>query len=137
MAYKYKEDQARCAALHYQRNKQTIKAKVAILNRLIRARNRKFVTDYLNEHPCVDCGQSDIVVLEFDHVRGIKCDNVSTGANESWSLRKLQTEINKCEIRCANCHRRVTDARRHLKKGTPDLFDEQPAQKKIIALTLF
>ena len=33
---------------------------------------RKYILDYLSTHPCVDCGESDIRVLEFDHVRGRK-----------------------------------------------------------------
>jgi hypothetical protein len=75
-------------------------------------RNRQIVTEYLKTHPCVDCGNSDIRVLEFDHVRGIKLGNVSHGVHRTWSVRKLMDEINKCEIRCCNCHRIATIERR-------------------------
>lgn len=78
----------------------------------IKLRNRRIVLEYLQEHPCIDCGNTDIRVLEFDHVRGDKIDSVSVGVKDSWSVNKLIQEINKCEIRCANCHKIVTDERR-------------------------
>lgn len=69
---------------------------------------RKYVVEYLNSHPCVDCGESDIVVLQFDHVNGDKRNNISGLFARSCSLRLLKSEIEKCEIRCANCHVRRT-----------------------------
>jgi hypothetical protein len=78
----------------------------------IKKRNRGIVIEYLNTHPCVDCGITDIRVLQFDHVRGTKIDSVSVGVKDSWSVIKLQTEIEKCDVRCANCHKIVTDTRR-------------------------
>ena len=74
-------------------------------------RNRIFVENYLLEHPCVDCGIKDTRVLEFDHVRGKKDGNISHAVNQIWSLEKLIKEIDKCEVRCANCHRIVTKER--------------------------
>lgn len=68
-------------------------------------RNRNFVMDYLKTHPCVDCGETDIVVLEFDHVRGKKVGNISAMVNGPFSLQSLKKEVSKCEVRCANCHR--------------------------------
>lgn len=64
------------------------------------------VLRYLADHPCVDCGESDVVVLEFDHVRGSKVRAVSDMMSRTWEV--LEREIAKCEIRCANCHRRKT-----------------------------
>ena len=77
-------------------------------------RNRDYVDDYLMNHPCVDCGNSDIRVLEFDHVRGVKEDHICRAIRNAWSLERLKLEIDKCEIRCCNCHRIVTINRRKL-----------------------
>ena len=75
-------------------------------------RNRQIVTEYLQTHPCVDCGNTDIRVLEFDHIKGEKLGNVSHGVHRTWSEEKLLNEIAKCEVRCCNCHRIVTIERR-------------------------
>lgn len=74
-----------------------------------RMRLEIIVRDYLLQHPCVDCGESDIIVLDFDHIRD-KVGNISDlvrNGNKEILLR----EIEKCEIRCANCHRRKTAER--------------------------
>lgn len=67
--------------------------------------------NYLEQHPCVDCGESDPVVLEFDHVRGEKSYNVTTLGWRLCSWNSLMREIDKCDVRCANCHRRKTAER--------------------------
>ena len=53
---------------------------------------REYVWNYLSTHPCVDCGESDPVVLEFDHVRG-KDKNISVMAGQGYSISALQKEI--------------------------------------------
>lgn len=59
---------------------------------------------------CVDCAERDPVVLEFDHV-GNKTAKVAVLC--PWaSLKRLEEEISQCVIRCCNCHRLVTHARR-------------------------
>lgn len=63
---------------------------------------------YLCNHPCVDCGESDPVVLEFDHVRGEKVANVANLISGAGKFQRLMDEIAKCDVRCANCHRRKT-----------------------------
>ena len=67
---------------------------------------RGYMWDYLKNHPYVDCGEKDPVILEFDHIRD-KLIAVS-GLIRYASLNRVRTEIEKCEIRCANCHRRKT-----------------------------
>ena len=49
--------------------------------------------------------ESDIRVLEFDHVRGEKSGNISEMIASGHSIARLQTEIEKCDVVCANCHR--------------------------------
>ena len=77
-----------------------------------RAASRALVRAYVLSHPCVDCGETDIVVLEFDHVRGTKVRDVSQMVRDGLKWEKIEQEISKCEVRCANCHRRATVARR-------------------------
>jgi len=67
--------------------------------------DRKFLLDYLSSHPCVDCGQTNIIVLEFDHVSGNKKYKVAKMVMRGMSIKSIQEEISKCEVRCANCHR--------------------------------
>lgn len=81
-------------------------------------RNRSIVIKYLRENPCVDCGESDIVVLDFDHVRGIKELSIAMLLCRHAKEEKLREEISKCEVRCANCHRRATAQRGNFWKIT-------------------
>jgi hypothetical protein len=48
------------------------------------------------------------MVLEFDHLRD-KIANI--GSMLKFAKDKILEEIKKCEIRCANCHRRKTSER--------------------------
>jgi predicted transcriptional regulator len=75
----------------------------------MRERNLRHIVDVLTFGGCVDCGERDPIVLEFDHV-GRKRANISKLVDAA-SLQRLKEEIAECEVRCANCHRMVTLAR--------------------------
>lgn len=81
--------------------------------------NRVALREYLSAHPCVDCGEADIRVLEFDHRPhlGEKYKNVGTLMRGSYSWGRLEAEIAKCEVRCANCHRKRTSDERGWRLG--------------------
>ena len=70
-------------------------------------RNARHMFAVLRASGCVDCGEADLVVLDFDHI-GPKRANVTHLAYQGCSLRRLDEEISACEPRCANCHRRRT-----------------------------
>lgn len=91
---------------HYQENKNAYISKARRYDASYRQTVGKYVVDYLMCHPCVDCGNGDIDVLDFDHVRGKKYKEVSLMVKGRFSLEKVRSEISKCEIRCANCHRK-------------------------------
>ena len=73
-----------------------------------RDRNRRKLYVYLTEHPCVDCGEDDPIVLQFDHIRGVKSRNISRMVNNAMAWYSILLEIQKCEVVCANCHSRRT-----------------------------
>jgi hypothetical protein len=90
-----------------------------------RGRLRNFVVEYLLAHPCVDCGEDDIVVLDFDHRNSSQKEKcISQVFASCWSIKKLSAEISKCDIRCANCHRR-----RHGKSWLTYRYKQQNTQK--------
>lgn len=70
-------------------------------------RNCEYVWNFLQENPCVDCGEDNIVMLEFDHIYD-KQANISEMTNWGAALKTLKEEMSKCEVRCANCHRLKT-----------------------------
>ena len=93
---------------HYQRNRATYVARADAWRRRERPRIRELIDEYLRSHPCVDCSESRITLLEFDHRdRAEKALSVARLArNTTWT--KVEHEIKKCDVRCANCHRRRT-----------------------------
>lgn len=61
--------------------------------------------------PCTDCGkQYPSACMEFDHCRGEKVQSVTNMVTRGWVA--LITELNKCDLVCANCHRIRTSERR-------------------------
>jgi hypothetical protein len=84
-------------------------------NRKVRIRNasREFVREYLKTHPCVDCGEGDFIVLQFDHDDpSSKRYDIANMVTNAWKLEAIKREIEKCSVRCANCHTRKTARQR-------------------------
>jgi hypothetical protein len=69
------------------------------------ARRRRWL--YLLGHPCVDCGERDPLLLEFDH-RAQKRAGIMELMRKHATWAEILAEIEKCDVRCANCHRRKT-----------------------------
>ncbi len=68
---------------------------------------REYVFLYLATHPCVECGETDPVVLEFDHINPEEKDkSIAQMIQEGVPIATLEREIAKCQVLCANCHRR-------------------------------
>ena len=65
--------------------------------------------EFLSLKECIDCGEKDPIVLDFDHKNpSKKFKPISNMLSGHYSWESLLKEIKKCEIRCANCHRRRT-----------------------------
>lgn len=84
-----------------------------------------YIDDYLRAHACVDCGEEDADILEFDHV-GTKRGDVGVMASDGWSVEALRREIAECEVACANCHRRRTAIRQRSWRTDPATALELP-----------
>ena len=96
---------------HYLANKQRYIDQAGTRKRALRLERTIYLLAFFKSHPCTDCGESDPVVLEFDHLdTSIK----SFCIGQSLPYRNWQSildEIEKCEVVCANCHRRRTARR--------------------------
>uniref|UniRef100_A0A6M3IGC8 HNH endonuclease n=1 Tax=viral metagenome TaxID=1070528 RepID=A0A6M3IGC8_9ZZZZ len=92
---------------NYQKNKDRYRVKAREWDKKRKKKLHQVVWKYLQTHPCIDCGEKDIVVLHFDHLRN-KIANISYMINSNYPVRKILKEIKKCEVRCANCHMRKT-----------------------------
>lgn len=72
----------------------------------LKARAR--IDSYKKDIPCKDCGVIyPPYVMDFDHR---ELDKKIYGVSDMhfYSLEKLETEIEKCDLVCANCHRERT-----------------------------
>jgi len=77
-------------------------------NRLDRETCQQLAYDHLTSHPCIDCGETDITVLDFDHrERSGKTDDIAALIRRG-NPKLLVSEMAKCDVRCANDHRRKT-----------------------------
>lgn len=94
-----------CQKEHYQRNKVKHIANVKTRNDNQKRLVRQIIWDHLATHPCVDCGESDPIVLEFDHIDPQK-KSYTVPDMVTFPVDKVKQEIAKCDIRCANCHKR-------------------------------
>ena len=90
---------------------------------------RKYVFDYLKTHPCVDCGESNVLALEFDHLHSKKFDiGTALGGNTKVASR-VKEEIKKCVVRCSTCHRIKTHIERDTWKFNLSLQDKATSTK--------
>jgi hypothetical protein len=102
---------AQANSKHYQNNKQVYLDRAITRNTRLYEENKRKLYTYLSSHSCVDCGFTDIRVLEFDHVREKKSSDVAKMLGQGYAWSAIEAEIAKCEVRCANCHRIKTNER--------------------------
>ena len=95
----------------YELNREQEIARARRRQEIIVAENRPRLRTYLEQHTCVDCGEGDVDVLDFDHLRD-KRNDVTTMLWSGLLWSTIEAEIAKCEVRCANCHRRRTAKQR-------------------------
>ena len=73
----------------------------------------EFIEQYKRARSCVDCGflgKDFPYVLDFDHIdiSSSKKFNIGSWSRAVLSIEAIELEIKKCELVCANCHRKRT-----------------------------
>lgn len=101
---------------HYAANKQRYVDNATQRKRRLVEENLDRLIVFFATHPCVDCGEADPLVLEFDHI-GEKTFTISHALRDrSWAA--IEEEISGCEVVCANCHRKRTARRGGFARAT-------------------
>jgi hypothetical protein len=104
-----RECSRKASRYHYQRDPAPYKARAKVGRKRVKERNRAMVRDFLCASSCLDCDVSDLAVLEFDHRDPTeKRYTLSKMCSLAGSWAAIAREIAKCDVVCANCHRRRT-----------------------------
>lgn len=96
------------AKRHYERNRSAYLRRTRRRHNADRAACRALAYGYLATHPCVDCGETNLAVLDFDHRDGSGKSATINELIRRGDVTRLQLEMQKCDVRCANDHRRRT-----------------------------
>lgn len=83
--------------------------------KLAQAKARRDLTTEIirraKECPCADCGGTfPACCMDLDHRPG-EGKVAAVGRMTAWPLERVQREISKCDVVCANCHRMRTQRR--------------------------
>jgi hypothetical protein len=79
---------------------------------------RSYIQSIKMERGCTDCGYREHPeALEFDHLPGFVKEHRIAQLSAGAKREKIDAEIAKCEVVCANCHAVRTAKRRADAKG--------------------
>lgn len=87
----------------YANNKESEKAYI----KKRKLKLKKWFQKYKEKLSCSNCGENHPSTIEFHHRFNDKEKNVSLMVNDGYSVSKIMKEVRKCDILCANCHRKV------------------------------
>lgn len=105
----YKHSRKDTYKQHYEKNKSEYINRAKSRKEKILSENRINMFNLLSNSSCKDCGETNPIVMEFDHLSD-KQYNISRMMQDHFWERILE-EISKCEIVCCNCHRIRTSKR--------------------------
>ena len=106
LQYVCKDCQRQQGRDRYANNKENVLEINRQSTRRSQMRASSFIQEYLSTKYCVECGESDMAVLTFDHVTGEKKYNIANMISRGYNVETIKTELEKTEIVCFNCHMR-------------------------------
>ena len=90
---------------HYEKYKNDYIQRATIRKNKLVKENRIKLLEYFSNHSCIVCGESNPIVLEFDHrVQKDKINNISMMLRD-YTWEQILKEIDKCDVLCSNHHK--------------------------------
>ena len=86
----------------YTKHRKIIIKRVAERRRKI----KKWFQEYRKNLKCKKCGESHPATLDFHH-KGDKIRGINFMSHWGYSVNTIKKEIGKCQVLCANCHRKL------------------------------
>jgi hypothetical protein len=103
MPYKDLEKRRACRRRWYSQNKSSEKAHV----RKRKENIKKWFMEYKSKLQCSKCDEDHPATIDFHHSSGEKEKRVSLMVADGYSISRILSELGKCIVLCANCHRKV------------------------------
>jgi len=67
---------------------------------------KNWIQEYKSNLKCSECEEDHPATIDFHHKTGEKDQSVSNLVANGYSIERIKKELNKCEVLCANCHRK-------------------------------
>lgn len=89
----------------YEKNKK-LQAKRCLENR---KRIKEWLKEFKSTLKCIKCGENHPSCLDFHHRDSEEKEGDISGivGRKGWGIEKILKEIEKCDVLCANCHRKL------------------------------
>ncbi|PIO00860.1 hypothetical protein COT60_03475 [Candidatus Pacearchaeota archaeon CG09_land_8_20_14_0_10_30_9] len=69
---------------------------------------KKWIEEYKSRLKCLKCRETHPSTIDFHHKDGRKKEiSISKMVSEGYSMLRIKKEIEKCQILCSNCHRKL------------------------------
>lgn len=92
---------------YYQDNKEKHRKETQKRRIYILTQNKEWIRQYKLDYGCKYCDEKEPSCLVFHHITNNKEKTISRMIGEGYGLKKIQLEISKCIVVCANCHHKI------------------------------